>query len=292
MKNTNKKPLVSVVMPVRNVGNFILEAIASILNQTYKKLEIIVVDDASTDDTYKILKSLNSKRIKIIRNKHKLGVTSSANAALKRAKGDFIARMDGDDVADPKRIEKQIAFLLKNPEVVAVGGQCKLINSEGIQTGIKTFPTSDKKIKEMIFSNVPVQQPALMVAVGRLPKNFAWYDENYESAEELELLFKLFQFGKIANLKDFVLKYRIHGENTSLKNPKKTFFLTLKTRLASIKKYNYRPSIKSILITLAQTVVILMIPESSIYPLYTLIRGIYKFDVNSIYKKDFKLAEG
>lgn len=296
MKQVNR-PLVSVVMPVRNAGNFLLEAIKSILNQTYKNLELIIVNDASTDETSRILSSFKDKRIMIFKNKTRFGVTKSANLAISKAKGKYIARMDGDDIADLERIEKQVNFLNKNKNVVAVGGQCELINSDGIKIGEKRFPFENDEIRKMIFSSVPLQQPTLMVNTKLLPKNFVWYDENYSSAEELELLFKLFKFGEVRNLNDYLLRYRIHGGNTSLKDPKKTFFLTLKTRFLAIRKYGYRPTFKGVMTTFAQVILISLIPDSWIYPIYSLIRGTNKFnvkinlDANILLQKAFSLVK-
>jgi glycosyltransferase involved in cell wall biosynthesis len=296
MKHTNK-PLVSVVMPVRNAGNFLLEAIESILNQTYTNLELIVVNDASNDNTAKILSSFKDKRMKVFKNKRRFGVTKSANLAIGKARGEYIARMDGDDIADLERIEKQVNFLNKNKNVVAVGGQCELIDSDGIKIGEKRFPFENDEIRKMIFSSVPLQQPTLMVNTNLLPKDFVWYDENYSSAEELELLFKLFKFGQIMNLRGYLLKYRIHSGNTSLKDPKKTFFLTLKTRFLAIRKYGYRPTFKGVMTTFAQIILISLIPDNWIYPIYSLIRGTNKFnvkinlDANVLLQKAFSLVK-
>lgn len=293
----SKSPLVSVVMPVRNAGNFLAEAITSILNQTYKNIELIIVNDASTDTTSKILTLLKDKRVRIFKNKKRLGVTATANIAISKARGIFIARMDGDDIANPKRIEKQVKFLNDHKNVVAVGGQCELIDAYGETFGTKDFPLTNLKIRKMIFSSVPIQQPTLMVARMRLPENFVWYDENYSSAEELELLFKLFKLGEVRNLNEYLLKYRIHKGNTSLKNPKKTFFLTLKTRLLAISKYGYRPTFGGVVATVAQTILVIMIPNSWIYPIYSMLRGMgkpnvrIKPDVNVSLQKAFQLVK-
>jgi glycosyltransferase involved in cell wall biosynthesis len=273
------RPLISVVMPVHNAGSFLLEAVESILNQTYKSLELIIVNDASNTDTSGILSSFKDKRIRVFKNKRRLGVTKSANLAIGKAKGEYIARMDGDDIASLDRIEKQVNFLSKNKDVVAVGGQCELINSNGIKIGEKRFPFGNDEIRKMIFSSVPLQQPTLMVNTKLLPGNFIWYDEDYSSAEELELLFKLFEFGEVRNLKDYLLKYRIHKGNTSLRNPKRTFFLTLKTRFLAITKYGYRPTFVGIVTTVAQTVLISFLPEAWIYPIYSIVRGTNKINV-------------
>lgn len=284
-------------MPVRNADIFLAEAINSILAQTYKNIELIIINDASVDNTSKILASLKDKRVRVYENKKQLGVTKSANIAISKARGQYIARMDGDDISIPVRIVEQLAFLKKHKRVVAVGTQCELIDSRGSKIGDKLFPESDQKVRRMIFSSVPLQQPSIMVDTSRLPENFIWYDENYSSAEELELLFKLFKYGEVCNLEQVLLKYRIHAGNTSLKNPKKTFYLTLKTRLTAISKYNYRPTIYGIFVTALQTLIVSVIPEKLIYPLYSIVRGTSKFsvkirfDANLNSEKNIRLAK-
>lgn len=276
--------LVSVVMPTYNAGKFLRASIESILKQTYKNIELIVVDDNSSDDTPRILRNYTKldKRIKVITSRINLGVSRAANVGISYAKGDFIARMDADDIAYPERIKKQISFLLKNKTVIAVGGQCELIDSSGSKIGYKRFPLKSQEIKEIIFSHVPLQQPTLMVNKKMLPKNFVWYDNNYSSAEELELIFKLFKYGQIRNLAQIVLKYRMHDMNTSLANPKKTFYLTLKTRATSIVRYGYRPSIKGIMTSIAQAIFVSLMPANAVYPMYMYLRGIKKITLKAI----------
>lgn len=276
----NKNPLVSVVMPVYNAGDFLRPAINSILNQTYKNFEMIIVDDASTDDTPKLLKSLKNHKIRIYRNKKQLGITKSANFAIKKAKGEYIARMDGDDISAPQRLTRQVKYLLSHKNIVAVGAQCDLINAAGAKVGEKRFPLHFANIRKMIFVSVPVQQPSIMVAVKRLPVNFVWYDETYKSAEELELLFKLFEHGEVRNLPSKLLKYRLHAHNTSLVHPKQTFYLTLKTRIKAIKKYEYKPTLGGILITILETVLVFCLPEKLIYPIYSFVRNFKSPNIN------------
>jgi len=291
-KNTrsNSNPLVSIIMPVRNSGLFLLEALQSIKNQTYTNWELIVVDDASTDETSNILKDFSkaSKKIKIYGNKRKKGVSVSANIAISKARGEFVARMDSDDVMYPNRIEKQVKFLLKNKSVVAVGGQCGVINECGEEIGEKIFPTSSKEIEKKMFSNIPVQQPTLMVNMSMLPKDFVWYDDSIGLAEEMELLFKLFECGEVRNVPGKVLRYRIHGGNTSLQDPKKTFYQTFKTRLISLYKYKYKPTILGVLTTIVQLIVVSVLPKNLIYPTYSFVRGLNK--INILFLQRIKIA--
>lgn len=290
-------------MPAYNAGDFLRASIDSILNQTYKNFELIIVNDASTDETSEILNQYKrqDKRIRVITNKINLGISSSANIAISKAKGEFIARMDADDITLPQRIEKQVNFLNRNKNVVGLGGQCELINKDGVKIGEKLFPTDFKHTKQMIFANVPLQQPSLMVNKNLLPKNFVWYDNDFSSAEELELIFKLFKLGEVRNLKDIVLKYRIHNNNTSFINPKKTFYLTLKTRIKGITKYGYKPSFVGVVTTLAQIMFVLLVPNKFIYPIYTYIRGMRKINIRNVkinidvfktYQKIYQLAQG
>ena len=194
--------LVSIVMPVYNAGDFLVESIESILNQTYKEYEFIIVDDASTDSSWEMLKRYAKKdpRIKLLRNKTNEGVSITVKRAIKEAQGDFLARMDADDISMPDRIEKQVKYLQDNPDVVALGTQCETIDTEGAITGEKVFPTEFEKIHRYIFTFIPVQQPSLMIARNRLPRNFEFYHDGMNTAEEVELLFKLFQYGKVVNL--------------------------------------------------------------------------------------------
>lgn len=278
-KNQNtKRPFVSVIMPVYNAGDFLVQSIESILKQTYKNFEFIIIDDASTDSSYQILKKFKKrdKRIRIFRiAKKNIGVSETVKYAITKAKGDFIARMDADDVAIKTRISKQVVFLLKNRNTVAVGGQCSIINKNGEVIGEKIFPTKFKEIYSYIFKFVPLQQPTLMIARKRLPKDFEFYHDGLDTAEELELLFKLFQYGKVENLGDIVLLYRLHDKNTSLKDIKKTFLYTLLSRFRAVIKYHYRPTITGIIFTLFQALLVLLLPQTLVFWLYEKMRKLH-----------------
>lgn len=261
-------------MPVYNAGDFLHEAIDSILTQKCRNWELICVDDRSQDRSFEILKSYarQNKQIRIYRNKGHQGVATTANFAISRARGRFIARMDADDVMLPRRIEKQLAFLTKRPNIVAVGGQCALINSEGGRIGEKHFPTSHARIYATAFQMVPMQQPTLMVNTSLLPIDFRWYEDGQDTAEEVLLLFRLFKHGLCANLKDYVLKYRIHQNNTSLAHPKKTFLLTYKARQVAIKQFGYQPTLGGSLVSNLQWFLVNILPEKAICPAFNLWR--------------------
>ena len=275
MKST-KKPLISVIIPVYNANGYLFDAVNSILNQTYKNLEIIIVDDGSTDNTPKILKNISKKdkRIKIITNKRNLNIARSLNHAVKIAKGNYIARMDADDISLPNRLEIQMKYLLKHSEVVILGGQCKTIDTNNKLIGHKYFPISDIDIKSALYYENPIQHPTIIFNKKLIPKNFSWYNPELPPAEDYDLFFRLAKYGKFHNLNKFVLKYRQYIGSSTFKNPLNTFAVTLKIRKLAISKYNYKPTTKGIIIHKLQKLVISLLPTSFIYPLYTMVRGI------------------
>lgn len=278
MKTAHKKELISVVMPVYNAGAFVVEAVNSILNQTYRNFEFIIVDDASTDGSWRMLQKLakGDKRIVLLRNGRNLGVSSTVKKAIKLTKGKYIARMDADDVCYPRRLEKQLAYLKENRDVVAVGSQCDVIDKSGRLTGVKTFPEEHYDIYRYIFTLIPIQQPTMMIARSRLPKDFAYYIDGMNTAEEIELIFKLFKFGKLANLDETLLAYRIHDKNISLQDVRRTFFLTLIARFRGVIFHGYRPSLSGIMVTLLEALAVAILPRSVVIWLYNEVRSLFR----------------
>lgn len=276
MKNT--QPLISIVMPVRNAAPFLPACLDSILKQTHTNWELLALDDHSTDNSLEILRSYQKKdkRIKVFTNKKQLGVSKTANKLIKQAKSKWIARMDADDIMLPKRLEFQLKTLQKHPSVIVLGSQCTLINKEGKTLGKKTFPTCPKQIFDMLFWACPVQQPSIMVNTHKLPKNFVWYS-NQKTGEEINFLIRISKYGNIVNSKQTFLKYRLHSNNLSLnQNQKKVFYSLFKIRLKAILFDQYKPSITSLLIGLSELIVVSLIPQSLIMPLFQFIRGMKK----------------
>ena len=136
-------------MSVYNGMPYLKEAVKSILNQSYKNLEFIIVDDASTDESWRYLKRLRDKRLKLIKNNKNLGLAASLNKALKVTKGDYIVRMDADDISHPNRLEIQLAFMKRNPKVDICGTWAKLINEYGEILNHVKKPLADEQIKKM-----------------------------------------------------------------------------------------------------------------------------------------------
>lgn len=271
---TAHTPTISVVMSAFNEADFVREALDSILAQTYQDFEVIVVNDASTDTTGAILEEYaqNDPRIMVLHNRRNMRMASSVNKAMKHARGRYIVRMDADDISLPTRFETQLNYLEKHVQTVAIGSQCYTIDENGHVTGEKLFPLNHAQVYDYIYHFVPVQQPSMMIARHRLPKNFVMHSTTCRIGEEIELLFKLFQYGKVENVPQKLLKYRIHAHNTSFQNVKESFTNTFRFRFQAITRYGYQPSLSGITYSLCQAAALLLLPQFVIMKVYTLMR--------------------
>ena len=148
-------PSISVVMSVYNGERYIRESVESILNQTYRDFEFILMDDASKDRTASLCRGYQKKdpRIRFYSNRENLGLTASLNKGIALAKGKWIARMDSDDVSVPERFEKQMAFLKKNPAVKLLGTRGYMVDEEGKRLSLIATPLKDKEIRRSLFSD-------------------------------------------------------------------------------------------------------------------------------------------
>lgn len=267
------KNLVSVIMPVYNAGIFLEEAIESVLVQSYKDFEFIIIDDRSTDNSWQIIKKYKTtgKKIRAFRNKKNLGLGTTLNKAIKKAKGVYIARMDADDIMAPNRLEKQIGFLQRNHGVVAVGSFMKEIDEKGEVIGKRRLPTGHKQIYEMMYYLMGLQHPSIMFNRKLIPADFVWYKEK-NFVEDLDMLFRLLPYGKFANIPEYLMFYRIHKSNLSLKRAKKIFLRAEKIRERAVRLYGYRPTFKGRVLHFIENIVVSFIPEKYILTLYSLLR--------------------
>lgn len=202
-------PLVSVLMPVYNCDQYILESIESVLNQTFSDFELLIIDDCSTDNTFNIIQAIEDERIKLFQKPKNSGYTDSLNYGISIAKGKYVARMDGDDICLPTRFEKQVNFLDKNPEVILCGTAIQIIGTEKVLR----HPLNHDEIKvKLCFAN-SLYHPTLMGRIEVFKEHN--YDKKYEPAEDYELWTRLVFLGKLANLEEVLLKYRIHENQIS-----------------------------------------------------------------------------
>ena len=200
-----KDPLVSIVMPVYNEEKNISRAIQSVVNQTYQKFELIIVDDGSTDSTPQIINDFKrtDDRIIYLRNVVNRGTTYSLNRGLRKATGEYVARIDGDDWYCPKKIELQINFLKRRREYGIVGTFYILITDDRRAFKVNLPVTHEEILKKLAYRN-PFAHSSIMVRREVLDK-VGYYDEKYEYAQDYDLYFRILSVSKGYNIPRYLL---------------------------------------------------------------------------------------
>ena len=209
-------PLISVCMPVYNAKRYIGEAIESILAQTFRDFEFLIIDDGSTDRSLAILERYAAQDTRIrLSSRPNAGYVVRLNEMLHQARGDLIARMDADDVALPERFARQVEFLHSHPEVDVVGGAQEQISSKGHYLSIHYDPQGHEEIEERGLTGVcAINHPSVMMrrkavlAVGG-------YQVELMPAEDLDLWLRMGERGRLANLPDVITRYRLHDSSVS-----------------------------------------------------------------------------
>lgn len=207
-------PLVSVVMPAWNAANYVAAAARSILTQTVTDLELIAVDDGSTDDTQAILTRISrlDRRLRVV-SRANTGIVGALNDGLDAARGTFIARMDADDLAYPDRFARQLAFLGANRRCVAVGGAFLQIDEEGDPIGVVSWSTQSAAIEaELLRGKGGIPHPTAMIR-GDAIRKVGGYRHEHEWVEDKDLWLRLAEIGKLANLPDVLLAYRLREQS-------------------------------------------------------------------------------
>lgn len=272
--------MVSVVLPVRNGEKFLEESLKSILSQSFKKFELIIVDDASTDSTPLIIKKFLKLdgRIRAFRNSRQLGVYRTLNRAISEASYDFVARADADDIMRSDRLEMEAECLKRHKQTVVVGSWTRLVDATGKVIGERKMPVKHKEIVEMMFYAMGMQGPTLMYNRRLIPDKFTWQGEA-KICDDLDLLFRLLPFGKFANIPEYLVDYRIHSKNISLKNPKVTFWEAQEIRASAVTNLGYKPSLRARVMNLAEVVLIKFVPAGFIIHLYNVFRKIFSWSL-------------
>jgi hypothetical protein len=211
------RPLVSVLLPVFNAGKHLAAAIDSILRQTYRDIELIVIDDGSVDGSAGIISACADPRLVVIRNETNLGVVAALNRGLAHARGDLIARMDADDVADLRRIEKQVDHCLRHPNVVALGTAITYIDDDGQVTGYPgRLALGPAVMRWRLLRGTCLFHPTLMLNRARAGDD-ARYSAEFIHAEDYELMLRLSRRSDLDNLPDRLLAQRLHTGAVSVR---------------------------------------------------------------------------
>jgi glycosyltransferase involved in cell wall biosynthesis len=219
---SDRQPRVTVLMPVYNAQKYLRDAIDSILRQSYRDYEFIIIDDYSTDDSVKIIKSYSDSRIRLIENKVNTGISTVLNQGINLADGEYIVRMDADDISLPTRIEKQVNFMDSFPEVGICGTWIKYIGVPRYPWSnlIYRYPSGHNDIKSRLLFSSMFTHPTVIMRRGLLNKFSLRYDPADLDAEDYVLWQKCSFCFPLANIPEVLFLYRINRTSitSSLKN--------------------------------------------------------------------------
>ena len=208
-------PTISVIMPVFNAASYVREAIQSILAQSFTDFELLIYNDASTDGSDEIILSFKDERIVYEKAAKNVGLVEMLNIGLNKVRGQYIARMDADDISMPTRFEEQVAFMEDNPSVGICG---TWFENFGTVTGISKTPTFEEDIILSFFYGTPVGHPTVMMRRSMLEKYNLRYEKNFLYAEDYELFERASVYFPILNIPKVLLRYRKHSTQiTNLK---------------------------------------------------------------------------
>lgn len=229
--------LVTVFMPVYNTEKYLKESIDSILNQTYKNFELLIIDDGSTDSSIDIINSYDDDRIKLFRNEKNMGLPYTRNKGLELSKGEYIAFMDSDDISKGDRLEIQVKFLDNHKDFQVVSSSCEsLINNKISKPSKKIMNTEYIEINNRLIFYCCINNPTVMIRKNFFIKNNIRYKEECFVAEDYDFWVEcIMNGGKIATLSKPNLIYRV-GHDSLTKKSYKDYSKERKIVIDNIKK--------------------------------------------------------
>ncbi|MGH3136771.1 MAG: glycosyltransferase family 2 protein, partial [Gaiellaceae bacterium] len=208
-------PLVSVLLAVHNGEPYLWMALESVLRQTMADFELIVVDDASTDTTPEVIAAIDDHRLRVLRNEEQLGLAASLNRGLDEAQGRYVARLDADDVALPRRLELQVARLRATPGTVVLGSSVCAIDDDGAPGAVHAMPATPRAVRWHLLFSSPFFHPTALLDREYLDRNGLRYDPSFLESEDYDLWTRVLAAGDGANLPEALVLYRVHGRQAS-----------------------------------------------------------------------------
>ncbi|SEI40167.1 Glycosyltransferase involved in cell wall bisynthesis [Dyadobacter koreensis] len=205
--------LVSVLMPIYNQENYIRESLESLLSQTMTDLEIVVINDGSTDSSLDIINSYGDKRIKVYSNEGNKGLIYSLNRGIELCQDSkYIARLDGDDIALPDRLQKQVNILNANSEVGLLGGS-SIVFGDNVKTRISSRPIENRDIITSFIAMNSFSHPTMLIRTEILLKSGKRYSTDFPKYEDYGLWIDLIGTCEFKNISDVLIRYRRHANN-------------------------------------------------------------------------------
>ena len=266
-------PLVSVIMPTRNNARYLDAAIGSLVDQTYRNWELIVVDDDSTDETPEVLSRLSKadSRIRPYRNETNLKQTRTRNFAVGEAVGVYIGQLDSDDERKPTSLEQQVQLLEANPDVVAVGTGCEWCDENMNRLNDRLYPTGDREIRRTFMRYSPFCLPSVMIRASALEQPA--FDPAMEPAEDIDLAMRLGMKGKLANLPEPLYRIRTHPRSVTQVGIRAMEKQTFRIRRKGVREYGYRATPGDLGWNAAQWATMYVMPGSLRFRLFNRMRA-------------------
>ncbi len=232
-------PKISVVMSVYNGEKYLKEAVESILNQSLKDFEFIIIDDGSTDKSLSIIKEFQNKDgiIKVISRKNE-GLIFSLNEGIKMAQGEYIARMDADDISMLDRLEKQIKFIEDN-NLAVCGAWAEAVDDSGNKIKELNYPPVSEKIKTFALLHNPFIHPSVIFRKDVFEK-VGGYKMFFKHIEDYELWTRIVFKYKTGNIQEELLKYRMHEEQITNKYHFSMIFKGIAVRFLALSRFIFR----------------------------------------------------
>ncbi|WP_367329718.1 glycosyltransferase family 2 protein [Sphingobacterium multivorum] len=199
--------LLSVILPVYNAEDYVFDAISSILNQSFKEFELIIINDGSTDNSLAIIKEFNDNRIILIDQLNR-GLIETLNLGLSLCRGKYIARMDADDIAHPKRFEFQLNAFEKDKDLVLCSAGIEMFTIDGFRKK-RYYPLSDSDIRSEFLFNSGIVHPLSMFVGSIVKEHNIEFNKTYKYCEDYKFFYDLLKHGKVINISKFLLSYRV-----------------------------------------------------------------------------------
>ncbi|MDR0412224.1 MAG: glycosyltransferase [Dysgonamonadaceae bacterium] len=217
----NDKVIVSVVLPVYNGEKYLREAIDSILNQTFRAFELIVIDNASTDSTREIVRSYTDPRLVLVENETNRGLIYSLNRGLSVSRGKYIARIDADDISLPGKLQRQYDYMEAHPETGICGNSMESFNETTHYRQRIDFAVSDREIRAFAFFQSPFNHPSVLLRKAVLDQHQLQYPELYYNAEDYGLWIEMLKHTQGHNIPAVLTRYRKHEGSETARDDKK-----------------------------------------------------------------------
>lgn len=215
----NETPLISVLLCTYNPEpEYFKAAINSVLNQTYFNLELIIVNDGSSTDVSALIEEIKDERIVFIDNKVNKGLTRCLNQGLVQCNGEYIARMDDDDICENNRLERQLEAFIRDERINVLGCDVWVFGDESRVSHYLLKATREEQQIDLFFKNVAVPHPSVMIRRSFLQKYELKYNENYVKAQDYGLWVDCVQHDRLYCLSEVLLRYRVHQQQASKKN--------------------------------------------------------------------------